>query len=71
MSQQEPNPMPLILSLRNSSERKVRGLRDSAPPPETYSLYHRMPDGTEVFIGEFPTPIFKYDFGRRKIQIGE
>ncbi len=46
-------------------ERMVEGLRDAPPPPPTYKLFRQQPDGTEIFVGEFPTPIVDYKMTRK------
>ena len=54
MSYSRNTPEPI--TPHNRGERKVAGLRDSVPPPETYVLKKLLPDGTIIRIGEFPTP---------------
>ncbi len=64
MQNHRNTPPPLIP--HSLMERRVDGLRDSAPPPPTYRLFLRQPDGTEVFVGEFPTPKVDYRMIRKR-----
>jgi len=57
---------PLPITSHNKMENRVSGLRDMDIPPSTYTLKRLMPDGTIVFVGEFPTPEVRYGFTRGK-----
>ena len=57
---------PLPITPHNELETRVNGLRDYSPPPSTYTLKKLLPDGTIVFVGEFPTPEVRYGFTRGK-----
>lgn len=48
----------------SSLDRKVFGLKSSEPPPPTYKKYQLQPDGTVVFVGEFPTPKPRASFNK-------
>jgi len=53
---------PLPVTPHSKAKNRVAGLRDYSSPPLTYMKYQQMPDGTVVFVGEFPTPEIEYDF---------
>jgi len=57
---------PLPITPHSSLENRVGGLRDYSPQPLTYRKYQQQPDGTIVFVGEFPTPEVTYSFTRGK-----
>lgn len=59
---------PLPVTPHNSLENRVGGLRDMDIPPLTYRKYQQQPDGTIVYIGEFPTPLVSFSFnnGRKR-----
>lgn len=48
--------MPQPFLPQGAMKRRVYGLRDSETPPATYKKYQLQPDGTVLFVGEFPTP---------------
>ena len=56
---------PRPITPRNRIESKVEGLRDFEPPPPTYKLFHREPNGQELFVGEFPTPVIMWGMKSR------
>jgi len=56
---------PLPITPHTILEQKCAGLRDCISPPPTYRLYKRQPDGSEIFLGEKPTPIVDYRNLRR------
>lgn len=51
---------PLPITPHSRAENRVAGLRDYCLPPPTYRRYQQQPDGTVVFVGEFPTPAVAY-----------
>ncbi len=57
---------PLPVTPHNRMERLVAGLRDTNITPPTYTLKRLMPDGTIVYVGEFPTPEVKYGLRKRE-----
>jgi len=56
---------PLPITPHGSLENRVGGLRDMDIPPATYRKYQQQPDGTIVFVGEFPTPEVRYGLRKR------
>ena len=34
----------------------IKDLRDFDMPPTTYKKYYKLPDGRELYMGEYPTP---------------
>jgi len=56
---------PLPITPHNRMENLVSGLRDSDIRPLTYRKYQQHPDGTIVYVGEFPTPEVRYGLRKR------
>jgi hypothetical protein len=56
---------PRPLTPHNRLEELVSGLRDDSPTPLTYRKYQRLPNGSEIYIGEFPVPPIKFYFNNR------
>jgi hypothetical protein len=56
---------PLPITPHNRMENRVSGLRDMDIPPATYRKGQLQPDGTIVYLGEFPTPEVRYGLRKR------
>ena len=59
---------PLPITPHNKMESRVSGLRDMDIPPSTYRKYQQQPDGTIVYVGEFPTPEVRYGVSTERRQ---
>lgn len=60
---------PLPITPHNGIENRVAGLRDFSVTPLTYRKYQQQPNGTVVYIGEFPTLEISYKNSRRKVNV--
>ena len=47
---------------------EVNDLRDYAPPPLTYRKYYKLPNGKEIYMGEFLAPIYEPCFNNGRIR---